>query len=104
MSKHQDHHDSHCHCHGRSRRSAKGTRPFTRCTGEELRRLPRLIRMSVSHCESGKRTYFDHEDAELALAHVSHEKPHRREQRTYLCPLCRGWHLTSQERKTPLSA
>ncbi|OXR40740.1 hypothetical protein B7C42_07164 [Nocardia cerradoensis] len=101
MSKHRDHHAVHCHCLGRSRRSTQNRRAFGRCTGEELKQLPRMIRMSVSHCESGKRTYFSEGDAELSLVHLSHSTPRRREHRVYFCPLCRGWHLTSQPLRAP---
>ncbi|QDP83274.1 hypothetical protein FOH10_07390 [Nocardia otitidiscaviarum] len=61
--------------------------------------MPPLPRRS--HCEStGKIRYFDPETAELALAGIDHRDPRRREQRTYHCPSCGGWHLTSQPRRS----
>lgn len=48
-------------------------------------------------CRTGKMRYRDELDAKIALARVRWKD--RGEKRCYRCPLCRGWHLTSQERK-----
>lgn len=62
--------------------------------GDDLAALPPLIR--VARCESGKVRYFSFADADLALAGIDRSRPNRRESRVYPCPLCGGWHLTSQ--------
>ncbi|MGS2809901.1 hypothetical protein [Nocardia sp. MW-W600-9] len=43
----------------------------------------------------GKRRYFTRLDAEVVLAGLRRD-PARREKRSYQCPTCHGWHLTSQ--------
>lgn len=43
-----------------------------------------------------KRRYRDRLDALIALARIRRDG----ERRIYRCPLCRGWHLTSQERRS----
>lgn len=55
---------------------------------------------------TGKVRFFDHKDAIKAL-HVimgkpDHESDKRRERRSYECPFCKGWHLTSQPHKEGL--
>jgi hypothetical protein len=47
-------------------------------------------------CPSGKWRYRDRIAAQLVLATIDRTDPKRREQRTYQCPTCRSWHLTSQ--------
>lgn len=44
-----------------------------------------------------KRRYRDELGAKVALA--SAQARDKGEKRAYRCPFCRGWHLTSQERK-----
>ena len=47
----------------------------------------------------GKRAYRDGIAAKLALAEIAHkDRPSRdkTEKRTYRCPDCRNWHLTSR--------
>lgn len=54
----------------------------------------------VSRCKSGKTRYRDEIGAKLALARIQHKDSSGRakqERRVYLCPLCRGWHLTSKK-------
>lgn len=65
-------------------------------TGADLAKLPPLVR--IGRCESGKLKYFTFADADLALAGIDTSNLNRREQRVYPCPLCQGWHLTSQDR------
>ena len=55
---------------------------------------------------TGKVRFFDHKDAVRAL-HVimgksGHGSDKRRERRSYECPFCKGWHLTSQPDKQGL--
>ncbi len=46
---------------------------------------------------SGKRRYRDGIAAKVALAKVQHQdKAGHVERRAYQCPVCKGWHLTSQ--------
>jgi hypothetical protein len=59
-------------------------------------------------CSSGKLRYADGYTAQLALdvareARTRHANP-RVECRTYECPACHGFHLTSQPLKTELSS
>jgi hypothetical protein len=53
---------------------------------------------------SGKLKYFSCQDADLALAAIPRDNPNRRECRVYACPMCGGWHLTSQEQRNRRSA
>lgn len=49
-------------------------------------------------CPTGKRRYRDHEEAVRGLRNVrSKDKRERTPVRTYECPKCRGFHLTSQD-------
>ncbi|TLF57848.1 hypothetical protein [Nocardia cyriacigeorgica] len=83
------------HRGARRRLAARGHRPLRLRHGNDLRELPPLPRRS--RCEAtGKIRYFDPETAELVLAGIDHTDPRRREQRTYHCSRCGGWHLTSQ--------
>lgn len=66
--------------------------------GDDLAALPPLIR--VARCVSGKVKYFTFADADLALAGIDNRDRDRRESRVYACPLCAGWHLTSQPLRT----
>lgn len=55
-------------------------------------------------CKSGKIRYKSGLNAERALAKAllsnwAGKAPHRREQRTYECPWCGGWHLTSKPKR-----
>jgi hypothetical protein len=48
-----------------------------------------------------KTRYRDRIAAQLALATIHRkDRPQARETRAYQCPRCRGWHLTSQNRRT----
>ena len=52
-------------------------------------------------CPTGKLRYRDRLEAQLALLRVStDDDPRRKEKRSYQCPHCHGWHLTSQARPT----
>lgn len=83
------------HRGARRRLAARSHRPLRLRHGNDLRELPPLPRRS--RCEAtGKIRYFDPETAELVLAGIDHTDPRRREQRTYHCSRCGGWHLTSQ--------
>lgn len=56
----------------------------------------------MSRCPTGKVRYRDEVAAMLALGRASSRsevRPNRVEQRQYRCPMCKGWHLTSQKRK-----
>lgn len=65
--------------------------------GDDLRR--KSLRTPATRCFHGKRRYFTQADAELVLGSLRTSlDPRRREVRSYLCPACHGWHLTS---KTP---
>ncbi|WP_157117350.1 hypothetical protein [Nocardia vaccinii] len=88
-----------CYTSARRGGQARRHRELTVEHGNDLRSLPPLIRVSRCHC--GKLTYFAYRDAELALAGVDHSNPRRRECRIYACPIRGGWHLTSQERRSP---
>ena len=53
-------------------------------------------------CPSGKVRYRDRLDALLALSRIDRKDSPRRsksEQRAYPCPRCKGWHLTSTDRR-----
>lgn len=56
--------------------------------------------MTRPRCITGKFRYRDRIAAQLALATIDDTDPKRREKRAYRCPLCRGWHLTSQAQRT----
>lgn len=61
---------------------------------------------SKKKCEhSGKVRYRTQKDASNALSvvsfHASQGHEGRTEKRTYNCPSCAGWHLTSQPEHTP---
>lgn len=71
-------------------------------SGADLAGYPPLIRMA--RCGTGKVQYFARADAELALVGIDRTDPKRHEQRVYHCPVCDGWHLTSQDRRTTESA
>lgn len=49
---------------------------------------------------TGKARFRDRGAAQEALNGIDYSNPNRREQRAYKCPLCRGWHLTSQVQRT----
>ncbi|PWG65590.1 hypothetical protein [Bifidobacterium callitrichidarum] len=57
------------------------------------------------HCKTGKNRYASSFDAKLALAQCKGSASlRRRECRTYHCPICKGWHLTSHEdRRYPIA-
>lgn len=68
------------------------SRPYRHRDRHRRRRRPR------SRCRySGKVRYYDRLAAMIALAGARNCRSSRRcERRYYRCPLCRGWHLTSQ--------
>lgn len=74
--------------HGRPHRT---TRELTVRSGADLRH--RYAGIPTTRCADGKRRYFNRGDAELVLANLG---PQCREKRSYECPGCHGWHLTSQ--------
>lgn len=84
----------------RSRRRAR-TAEHRRFIPRSSSDLPPIVR--VMRCSSGKLGYFVREDAELALAGIDQHQPRRRERRVYQCPICGGWHLTSQPLKRELA-
>lgn len=49
-------------------------------------------------CRTGKRRYRDKLDAAMALSSTQSPRARgdRREARSYKCPHCKGWHLTSR--------
>lgn len=50
-------------------------------------------------CPTGKQRYRDRLEARMALLRCTTDTdPRRQEKRTYRCPDCHGWHLTSQPR------
>ena len=55
---------------------------------------------------TGKIRFFDHKDAVRALHSIKGEAGYgsgkRKERRSYECPFCKGWHLTSQPDKAGL--
>ena len=55
---------------------------------------------------TGKIRFFDHKDAVRALHFIKGEAGYgsgkRKERRSYECPFCKGWHLTSQQDKAGL--
>jgi hypothetical protein len=51
-------------------------------------------------CPTGKKIYADEADALIALAKIRGRKNGKQaERRAYHCTQCRGWHLTSREKK-----
>ncbi len=51
-------------------------------------------------CPSGKVRYRTEVDAMLALmSTTSSNKAKRQETRQYRCPSCKGWHLTSEQKR-----
>ncbi|WP_054816423.1 hypothetical protein [Nocardia arizonensis] len=82
-------------------RQAAVRRELTLHSGADLACFPPLIR--IARCATGKVQYFAAADAELALAGIDRSDPRRREQRVYHCPVCEGWHLTSQDPRIPKS-
>lgn len=94
MSKHRHGPGDSRRCRNRGRLAASGHRPLALRDGNDLQRLPPLPQRS--RCSSGKLRYPAGADAELVLAGLDSSNPRRREQRTYECPICAGWHLTSQ--------
>ncbi|WP_157224813.1 hypothetical protein [Nocardia thailandica] len=75
------------------RRRAGGPRSLSLRHGADLR--TRQIPIPATRCFYGKRRYFTRSDAELVLTGLVGRGPRRREKRSYLCPACHGWHLTS---------
>ncbi|MFC9475938.1 hypothetical protein ACFTS5_27455 [Nocardia sp. NPDC056952] len=63
-------------------------------SGADLTR--RRAPIPTTRCAHGKRRYFSRTDAEFVLACLDPADPRRREKRSYECPTCHGWHLTSQ--------
>jgi hypothetical protein len=54
-------------------------------------------------CPSGKQRFRDQHEARLVLAKIRARKAGRtriREEQTYRCTACGGWHLTSAKPKT----
>ncbi len=74
------------------RRQHRGTSPFALRHGDEL--LMRRAPIPTTRCPHGKRRYYTRLDAEVVLVGLRRD-PARREQRSYECPTCHGWHLTS---------
>lgn len=93
----RQHRTKQCH-HRTGHRRSDRTHALSLRTGADLAELPPLIRRA--RCRSGKVTYFSIDDAELVLASIDRTDPKRQESRVYRCPLCAGWHLTSQERRS----
>ncbi|WP_446223325.1 hypothetical protein ACTWPB_27135 [Nocardia sp. IBHARD005] len=83
MASHRKHRGQH--------RPHRTTRELTVRSGADLRR--RYAAIPTTRCAGGKRRYFNRGDAELVLANLG---PQRQEKRSYECPGCHGWHLTSQ--------
>lgn len=50
-------------------------------------------------CRTGKKRYHDQDAARQAIASIVRLHPGRGKlpQRSYQCPFCNGWHLTSQD-------
>ena len=57
------------------------------------RRIARTPKKTGRRCPSGKTRFRDHESAAAALRFGG---TGRVPVRCYLCPACKGWHLTSQ--------
>lgn len=63
--------------------------------------MSRIHVQAAGSCgQTGKARYRDRIAALLALTSIDNADPNRRERRAYKCPLCRGWHLTSQKQRT----
>lgn len=58
------------------------------------------VRATGSCPRTGKTRFRDRIAALLALSGMDNLNPKRREQRAYRCEFCRGWHLTSQKKRT----
>lgn len=70
-----------------------------------VRKRSNLNGHALPVCESGKLRYRDRTQAQDALTVAKHrgvtargygEATSRNERRAYCCPICSGWHLTSQ--------
>lgn len=60
-------------------------------------------------CTTGKIRYGTEQEATNVLLKAMIQrglrgKNHRREQRAYLCPECKGWHLTRQAKRSTTAA
>jgi len=64
-------------------------------------------------CSTGKLRFRSREQAQAALVQAKHARvaahalgrpSSRNEQRSYQCPTCSGWHLTSQPLRTQVGA
>jgi hypothetical protein len=52
-------------------------------------------------CPTGKRRFRNRWECELDVQRIQDKKGHLRSttpQRTYRCPKCRGWHMTSMKK------
>lgn len=79
--------------HRSRRRHHRGSHTFPLRHGNDL--LTRRPQIPTTRCRHGKRRYFTRLDAEVVLAGLRRD-PARREKRSYECPACHGWHLTSK--------
>lgn len=57
-------------------------------------------------CPTGWLRFSDELDARIALTNslakqALRKATRRREQRIYFCQMCRGWHLTTQDKRRP---
>ncbi len=58
-----------------------------------------MTKVRYTRCKTGKRRYRDEIAAKLAMASAA--RAGRDEKRAYKCGICRGWHVTSKEAKSP---
>ncbi len=74
-----------------------------------IRKRSNLNGHALPVCETGKLRYRDRTQAQDALTVAKHrgatarelgEDTRRNECRAYACPVCGGWHLTSQARRS----
>lgn len=84
--------------------SRKTHLPETKVEPKQRRILRREAKLKAA-CPTGKRRYKDEASALVALERIQRTDDPRRTktpQRTYDCPYCAGWHLSSTSRQKPL--
>lgn len=60
-----------------------------------------MSRKRASGCVTGKVRYRDHDEATRSLHTITVRSSRTKKAvRAYQCPMCRGWHLTSQAERS----
>lgn len=95
----------------------QAAKPASKSAPKTVRKVVRkrsaLNGHAVPVCENGKLRYRSREQAQAALVKARHaavtaealgRSSRHREKRSYACPTCAGWHLTSSAAWTPAGA